>query len=97
MKSKTRGEAEAEITQAVIRFEKEYLGRGPLEARTYFINDMIFIRLRGVLTAGDHKLAETLISRPDYHFNEPIFISCPLMSRAIFLLITWSTEKGILV
>jgi len=59
MKSKTRGEAEAEITQAVIKFEKEYLGRGPLEARTFFISDMILIRLRGVLTTGDLKLAET--------------------------------------
>jgi uncharacterized protein YbcI len=59
MKLKTRGEAEAEITQAVIKFEKEYLGRGPLEARTFFVNDMILIRLRGLLTAGDRKLAET--------------------------------------
>lgn len=59
MKSKTRGEAEAEITQAIVRFEKEYLGRGPLEARTFFANDMILVRLRGILTPGDHKLAET--------------------------------------
>jgi uncharacterized protein YbcI len=59
MKPRTRGEAEAEITQAVIQFEKEYLGRGPLEARTFFVNDMILIRLRGLLTAGDRKLAET--------------------------------------
>ena len=59
MKPKTRGEAEAEITQAVTKFEMEYLGRGPLDARTFFINDMILIRLRGILTAGDRKLAET--------------------------------------
>lgn len=56
---KTRGEAEAEITQAVIKFEKEYLGRGPLDARTFFIHDMVLIRLRGVLSTGDRKLAET--------------------------------------
>lgn len=59
MKTKTRGEAEAEITQSVVKFEKEYLGRGPLDARTFFVNDMILIRLRGLLTAGDRKLAET--------------------------------------
>lgn len=58
-KSRTRGEAEAEITQAMVQFEREYLGRGPLDARTFFVNDMILIRLRGVLTAGDRKLAET--------------------------------------
>jgi uncharacterized protein YbcI len=59
MKPKTRGEAEAEVTKAVIQFEKEYLGRGPLYARTFFVQDMILIRLRGILTAGDRKLAET--------------------------------------
>lgn len=59
MKPKTRGEAEAEITQAVIKFEKEYLGRGPVDARTFFVHDMVLIRLRGVLTTGDRKLAES--------------------------------------
>ena len=59
MKSKTRGETEAEITQALVRFEKEYLGHGPVDARTFFINDMVLIRLRGVLTTADRKLAET--------------------------------------
>jgi uncharacterized protein YbcI len=59
MKTKTRGEAEAEITRAIIKFEKEYLGRGPVDAHTFFVNDMILIRLRGLLTAGDRKLAET--------------------------------------
>lgn len=59
MKTKTRGEVEAEITRVVVQLEKEYLGRGPLEARTFLVNDMVLIRLRGVLTAGDLKLAET--------------------------------------
>jgi uncharacterized protein YbcI len=59
MRTKTRGEVEAEITQAIVRFEKEYLGRGPLDARTFLVNDMVIVRLRGVLTAGDRKLAET--------------------------------------
>lgn len=59
MKIKTRGEAEAELTQAIIKFEKEYLGRGPLDARTFFIQDMILIRLRGIITPAERKLAET--------------------------------------
>ncbi|MBE0699779.1 MAG: DUF2294 domain-containing protein [Anaerolineaceae bacterium] len=58
-KSCTRGEAEAEFTQAITKFEREYLGRGPVDARTFFVNDMVLIRLRGVLSAGDRKLAET--------------------------------------
>jgi uncharacterized protein YbcI len=58
MTIKTRGQLEAEFTNAIIKFEKEYLGRGPLEARTFFIQDMILVRLRGVLTPAEMKLAE---------------------------------------
>lgn len=32
---KTKGQLEAEISDAIIRFEKEYMGRGPLETKTY--------------------------------------------------------------
>lgn len=59
MKQKTRGEVEAELTQAVVKFEKDYLGRGPLDARTFLVNDMVLIRLRCILNAADRKLAET--------------------------------------
>jgi len=59
MKSKTRGEIEAEMTQAIVKFEKEYLGRGPLDARSFFVNDMILIRLRGVLTPAERKISES--------------------------------------
>ena len=55
---KTKGELEAEITQAVIRFEKEFLGRGPLETRTFIVEDMILVRLRNVLTPAEIKLVE---------------------------------------
>ena len=58
MRNRTRGQLEAEFTKAIIKFEKEYLGRGPLDARTFFIHDMILVRLRGVLTPAEMKLAE---------------------------------------
>jgi len=57
--TKTKGQIEADFTKAIIRFEKEYLGRGPKDARTYIIDDMIFVRLRGLLTLAEQKLAET--------------------------------------
>lgn len=63
MKKKTRGETEAEFTKAMIQFEKEYLGRGPLEAHTIFLNDMIIVRLKGVLTRAENKLSESLEGR----------------------------------
>jgi uncharacterized protein YbcI len=54
----SKGQLEAEITKAVIQFEREHLGRGPHEARTWIIQDMILIRLKGVLTPAEEKLAE---------------------------------------
>jgi uncharacterized protein YbcI len=59
MKNKSRGEMEDEFTKAMIRFEKEYFGRGPVDARTFIIQDMILVRLRGVLTSAEQKLAES--------------------------------------
>ena len=56
---KTRGQLEADISAALINFEKEYLGRGPVEARTFIVADMIIVRLRGILTPAEFKLAET--------------------------------------
>ncbi|MGD2027735.1 MAG: DUF2294 domain-containing protein [Anaerolineales bacterium] len=57
-KPTTKGELEARLTQAIVKFEKEYLGRGPLDARTYLINDIALVRLRGVLTPAEEKLVE---------------------------------------
>ena len=59
IKKKTKGELEAELTKEIVRVEKEYLGRGPIDARTHLINDMALVRLRGVLTLAEEKLAET--------------------------------------
>ena len=55
---RSRGELEAEIAQAVIRFEKEFMGRGPVETRVYLVEDMVLVRLRNVLTPAEMKLVE---------------------------------------
>lgn len=55
----TRGETEAKITQAMVKFEREFMGRGPTEARTYLIDDMVLIRLKGVITRAESHLAGT--------------------------------------
>ncbi|GMR11497.1 MAG: DUF2294 domain-containing protein [Anaerolineae bacterium] len=57
-KRKPRGEYEDAFTKAIIKFEKEELGRGPKEARSYFLGDMILIRLRGILTPAESMLAK---------------------------------------
>jgi len=54
----TRGEVEASLANALIQFEKEHLGRGPTETRVYIMEDMILVRMRGVLTPAESKLAQ---------------------------------------
>lgn len=55
--SKTKGQVESEICEAVIKFEKEYMGRGPLETKAYIIDDMVLVRLKNVLTPAEMKLS----------------------------------------
>ena len=54
---KTRGELEAEISRTIIQFEKEYMGRGPVETKSFLLEDMLLVRLKGVLTPAEIKLA----------------------------------------
>jgi uncharacterized protein YbcI len=55
---KRKIDLEAEISQTIIRFEKEFMGRGPLETRTYLLDELVVVRLKGVLTPAELKLAE---------------------------------------
>jgi uncharacterized protein YbcI len=56
---KTKGEIEADISRAIIQFEMDYMGRGPKEARTHIIEDMLVVRLKGVLTPAEQQLTKT--------------------------------------
>jgi uncharacterized protein YbcI len=42
------------------RFEQEYMGRGPKDVHVHLINDLIVVRLKGVLTAAEQHLVKTL-------------------------------------
>lgn len=53
----TKGQLEAKIAAAITQFEREHLGRGPHEVRTWIIQDLILVRLKGVLTPAEEKLA----------------------------------------
>ena len=53
----TKGQIEAEISEGIIKFEREYMGRGPDETKTYILGDMILVRLKGVLTPAEKQLA----------------------------------------
>jgi uncharacterized protein YbcI len=54
---RTKGRLEAAISEAIIKFEREYMGRGPESARTYILDDLIVVRLQGVLTPAETQLA----------------------------------------
>jgi uncharacterized protein YbcI len=56
--AKTRGEAEAEIAQAIVKFEREYMGRGPEDSKAFIFEDIVFVRLRGVLTPAEKQLVK---------------------------------------
>lgn len=56
---KTKGQLEAEISDAITRFEKEHMGRGPLETRTHILDDMIIVRQKGALTKSELLLLKT--------------------------------------
>ncbi|HAH20890.1 MAG: hypothetical protein A2Y00_09520 [Omnitrophica WOR_2 bacterium GWF2_43_52] len=59
MSAMTKGQVEAQVSEAIIKFEKDYMGRGPTETRTYIIKDMVLVRLKGVLTPAEEQLAKT--------------------------------------
>ena len=56
---KTKGQIEAEVSNAITKFELEYMGRGPKETKTYIIDDMVVVRLKGVLTDAERHLTKT--------------------------------------
>lgn len=58
MTRKTKGQVEAEISQAVVKFELEYMGRGPRDVRTHLLQDMIVVRLQGILTPAERQLVK---------------------------------------
>jgi len=58
-RTKSKGEIEAEISRAIVQFEIDYMGRGPKEARTYIVEDIVLVRLRGVLTPAEEQLTKS--------------------------------------
>jgi uncharacterized protein YbcI len=54
----TKGQVEAKISEAVTKFEIEYMGRGPKQIKTKIVDDLIIIRLQGFITPAEQKLAE---------------------------------------
>jgi uncharacterized protein YbcI len=56
---KTQGEIEAAVCEGMSRFEQEYMGRGPKDIRAHLLDDILFVRLEGVLTAAEQHLVRS--------------------------------------
>ena len=53
---KSKGDLEAEISNALTHWEKSYLGRGSLSVKSDILRDMIIVTLRGILTPAEYSL-----------------------------------------
>ena len=57
---RTKGEIEAAISEEISRFEQDYMGRGPKDIQVHLLDDLLLIRLRGVLAAAEQHLVKSL-------------------------------------
>lgn len=56
---RTKGEAETAIRNAIIKFEQEFMGRGPMDVKAFILRDLVLVRLKGVLTQAERQLAKS--------------------------------------
>ncbi|OMP66288.1 DUF2294 domain-containing protein [Domibacillus epiphyticus] len=52
---------ESELSEALIKLQRELIGRGPQETKTYIVQDMVIARFKGVMTVEE----KHLVSRQD--------------------------------
>ena len=56
---RTKAEMEVAIRNAIIKFEQDFMGRGPTDVRAFIVRDLVVVRLKGVLTPAERQLAKT--------------------------------------
>ena len=54
--TRTKGQVEAEISDAMVKLQRERTGRGPTQAHTYIIEDLVLVRMQEVLTPAERQL-----------------------------------------
>lgn len=53
-----RRQIEASISEAIAKLERTQVGRAPQQVKSYIIEDMVIIRLKGILTSIEHELTK---------------------------------------
>jgi uncharacterized protein YbcI len=56
---RARSDVEAAVRHAMIKFEQDFMGRGPTDVRAVIIRDIVLVRLKGVLTQAERQLAKS--------------------------------------
>lgn len=54
----TKGQVEAAVTAAITQYERDQLGRGPREARTFVVQHLVLVRLQGILSPAELRLGQ---------------------------------------
>jgi uncharacterized protein YbcI len=54
---KTKGQVEASVTEGITQFEQNYLGRGPKEANSYIVENLVVVKLQGILGPAERRLS----------------------------------------
>jgi uncharacterized protein YbcI len=57
MERVTKGSLEADIANALVRFQREQQGRGATEVRAHLLGDMVIVRSTGIFTPTEAHLA----------------------------------------
>lgn len=55
--AKTKGQIEAAVTEAITQFERDYLGRGPKEANSFIVENLVVVKLQGILSPAERQLS----------------------------------------
>jgi uncharacterized protein YbcI len=54
---KTKGQVEAAVTEAITQFERDQLGRGPKEAKSFIVENLVVVKLQGILSPAERQLS----------------------------------------
>ena len=57
---RTKKEIESAISEEINRFERDYMGRGPKCVQVHLLDDLLVIRLRGILAPAEENLVKSL-------------------------------------
>lgn len=49
---------ETDCSNAFVKLQRELMGRGPQETKTYIVRDMVIVRSKGVLTVEENHLVQ---------------------------------------